>query len=336
MTDSTPSVQDKGKGRTRRYPVRFAINIYDLVPLILIFLLISTIFIIKPRLFNFDFIVTKSNAGLTLVLATIGQSFVLLAGGIDLSLGGILSLSSSLAATQMQNNWGSIVLWIGIIVGIGLLAGAINGYVVAVLKVAPFIATLATWSIFNGLALLVLNTPGGSAAKSLKDLVQGNPFQIPNTLLIIIALAVVWQLFKRTKYAMRIYAVGSEQARSHLNGINVVRTIILAYMLSGFFAATAGIYRTVEIGRGSPIAGESFILTSAAAALVGGIALGGGRGDLINSILGAFIMLFIFDLITFAGVTSFYTPMVQGIFLVLAVSINILGYRTRLRKALEQ
>lgn len=333
---SSPTTLDTGRARTTRYPVRRRVNIYDLIPLILFLVLVGLIFIIKPRLLNFNFIVVKSNAGLTMVLATIGQSLVLLSGGIDLSIGGVISLSNSLAATQMAADPGSILLWTVLILGIGLLVGIVNGYVVAVLRVAPFIATLASWSILNGLALLVLDDPGGKVAKPLKDLVRSDPLGIPNSLLVIFLLIVLWLIFKRTRIATQIYAVGSDDARSYVNGVNVIRIQILAYALSGFFAALAGIYRTVEIGLGSPIAGDPFILTSAAAALVGGIALGGGRGDLINAILGAFIMLFIFDLITFAGISSFYTPLVQGIFLVAAVSLNRVGYRARIRRALEQ
>jgi ribose transport system permease protein len=325
-----------GKTKTKRYPVRRAINIYELVPLILFVALVSLIFIIKPRLLNPGFIEVKSNAGLTMILATIGQSLVLLVGGIDLSIGGVISLTNSLAATQMQDTAGSVLLWVAIILGIGLLAGAVNGFVIAVLRVAPFIATLASWSILNGLSLLVLEDPGGQAAQPLRNFVRSDPLGVPNSLLFIFLLAGLWLLFKRSSLGTRLYAVGSEVTRSHLNGVSVVRIQIMTYMMAGFFAALAGIYRTVEVNKGSPIAGDSFILSSAAAALVGGIALGGGRGDLINAILGGFIMLFIFDLITFAGISSFYTPMVQGIFLIGAVSLNIVGYRTRIRKALEQ
>jgi ribose transport system permease protein len=333
---SSVTTGETPKMRTKRYPVRPEVNIYDLIPLLLFLALVSLIFIIKPRLFNLGFIEVKANAGLTMILATVGQAFVLLSGGIDLSIGGMISLANSLAATQMQDTVSSVILWTVLIMGLGLLAGLVNGYVVTVLQVAPFIATLASWSILNGLALLVLDDPGGKAARPLKSFVRSDPFGIPSSLLFILVLAVLWLLFKRSKLGTRLYAVGSAERRAYLNGVDVVRINIMAYMLAGFFAALAGIYRTVEVNRGSPIAGDPFILTSVAAALVGGIVLGGGRGDLINAMLGSFIMLFIFDLISFAGISSFYTPMVQGIFLIGAVSLNIVGYRARIRKALEQ
>ncbi len=334
---STESITlESGKKHTKRYPVRPSITVYDLVPLILFILVISLIFIIKPRLANVQFVELKANAGLTLVLATAGQTLALLTGGIDLSIGGVLSLTSSLAATMMTDEPLNILLWCAIILLIGMGAGLINGYVIAVLRVPPFIATLASWSIFNGLALLVLEDPGGHVSEPLRALVRSDPLGIPNSIVFIAILIVAWLLFKRSKWGTRLYAVGSDEAKAYLNGTDIVRTKMLAYVLSGCFAAVAGLYRTVEVGLGSPIAGDPFILTSAAAALVGGMSLAGGRGDLVNSILGAFIMLFIFDLIQFAGISSFYTPMVQGLFLILAVTLNTIGYRLQIRKALEQ
>ena len=181
-----------GTARTRRYKVRRAISIYDLIPLLLFVALLSIIFIIKPRLLNPQFIEVKSNAGLTMILATVGQSLVLLSGGIDLSIGGIISLTNSLAATQMHDTTQSVVLWVAIILAIGLLAGLVNGFVIAVLRVAPFIATLASWSILNGLALLVLDDPGGQAARPLRSFIRGDPLGIPNSFLFILILVGVW------------------------------------------------------------------------------------------------------------------------------------------------
>lgn len=315
--------------------IRLDVTVFDLVPYLLLALLISIIFLKNPRLANMNFVETKANAGFTLVLATVGQTMAILSGGIDLSIGGIISLTNSIAATMMTDAPSSILLWSTIIVLIGLGAGAINGYVVAVMGVAPFITTLATWSIFNGLALFVLEDPGGRVSKPLRELVRSDPLGIPNSIIFVLVIVAAWLLFKRSRWGWQFYAVGSNEENAHLNGIPVVRIKILAYMASGLFAALAGLYRTIDVGIGSPIAGDPFILTSAAAVLIGGASLAGGRGDLISSIIGAFIMLFINDVIFFIGVSSFYTPMVQGLFLIFAVAISALGYRMRQRKAIE-
>jgi ribose/xylose/arabinose/galactoside ABC-type transport system permease subunit len=129
--------------------------------------------------------------------------------------------------------------------------------------------------------------------------------------------------------------VGGDENHAYFNGVPVIRTKIMAYMTSGVFAALAGLYRTIEVNKGSPIGGDPFILTSAAAVLIGGIALSGGRGDLVAALAGAFIMLFINDLIFFAGISSFYTPMAQGFMLIFAVFLGVITYRIKLQRAVE-
>lgn len=322
--------------RTTRYPVRRGINFLDLIPIVILIGLIALIFIQKPNLMNARFIEIKANAAFTLILVTVGQTLVLLIGGIDLSVGGVISLANCLAATQMTDDPASIIFWCVAIILIGVFAGFINGFIIAVMRVTPFIATLATWSIFNGAALLILETPGGRVSRPFRQLIRSDPLGIPNTIVFIVVIILAWLWFKRTRWGTQLYAVGSHENHAFFSGVSIVRTKMAIYIASSVFAALAGLYRTVEVGTGSPIAGDPFILQSVAAALVGGISLAGGRGNLILSIAGAFVMLFINDLIQFSGVSSFYTPMVQGIFLITAVLLNATGYRIRLRRALEQ
>jgi ribose transport system permease protein len=321
---------------TRRYKSPLRVDPFALIPYILLIVLVGLIFAQNPRLMSWRFVEIKSNAAFTLILVTVGQSLVILSGGIDLSVGGVIALTNSLAATQMTNDTGSIVAWTIIIILIGFAAGLINGFIVSVMRVTPFIATLATWSIFNGLALLVLEDPGGSVPAMLKDFVRGSQGGIPNPIVFTLIIVVAWLLFRRSRWGIRLYAVGSHEAHAYFNGTKLTQVRMTAYVGAGVFAALAGLYRTIEIGKGSPIAGDPFILQSVAAALVGGIALSGGRGNLVSAIVGAFIMLFINDLIQFSGVSSFYTPMIQGILLIIAVFVNSLGYRMKLRRALAQ
>jgi ribose transport system permease protein len=333
----TTTTLDQAKPKTRRFPVRFGISPFDLVPYVLLVILLLAIFNEQPKLLEpkARFIEKKSNAAFSLVLTTVGQSLVILTGGIDLSVGGVISLSNSLAATRMTDDPGNIIVWCVVIVFIGASAGVVNGFIVSVMRVTPFIATLATWSIFSGIALTVLEDPGGKVPKSLKDVVRGDQlFGIPNSVVLIVLIVLIWLAFKRSRWGTRLYAVGSNESHAYLSGIPIRRTKLLAYILSGVFAALAGLYRTVDVNTGSPIAGDPFILQSVAAALVGGISLAGGRGGVIPAIVGAFVMLFINDLLQFMGVSSFYTPMVQGMFLIGAVLLNSVGYRIRLRRAL--
>jgi ribose transport system permease protein len=336
VTARTGTLESGGQTTTRRYKTPLRIEPVALIPYILLIVLVALIFAQNPRLMSWRFVEIKSNAAFTLILVTIGQSLVILSGGIDLSVGGVIALTNSLAATQMTDDPGSIVAWTIIIVLIGFAAGLLNGFIVSIMRVTPFIATLATWSIFNGLALLVLEDPGGSVPDLLKDFVRGDQLGIPNSIVMTLVIIAAWLFFRRSRWGIRLYAVGSHEAHAYFNGTKLTQTRMLAYVGAGVFAALAGLYRTIEIGKGSPIAGDPFILQSVAAALVGGIALSGGRGNLVSAIVGAFIMLFINDLVQFSGVSSFYTPMIQGLLLILAVFINSTAYRMKLRKALAQ
>jgi ribose transport system permease protein len=320
---------------TKRYKEGLRINPFDLVPIILLVLLIASILILNPGLIGLDTLETKANAALTLVLVATGQTFPILTGGIDLSVGGMISLTNSLAATQMTNDPLNITIWVILIGLIGFGGGAINGFIVAVMRVTPFIATLATWSVFSGLALLVLESDGGKASEPLKELIRTNIAGIPGSLIIILIILGLWLVFRRTRLITQIYAVGSNEKGAVISGTNVVRIKILAYAFSGFFAAMAGLYRTIQVGSGSPVAGDGLILPSVAAVVIGGTSLAGGRGGVEKSIVGALIMLFINDVIFFAGVRTFYTPMVQGVLLVVAVAINAYGYRQSLKRGRE-
>jgi ribose transport system permease protein len=314
------------KGRAR-------LDIFALVPYILLIILIIAVVSLNPRLLSLQVLETKLNNGLPLMFMTTAQALVILTGGIDLSIGGVLSLGTAIAATQMGEGLASIVLWSLIILLVGLSAGSINGLIVTYMRVTPFIATLATWSIWSGIALFVLPKEGGSIPRSLKDIVQkGALLGLPKSFCLLVLLIVFWLLIKRTRFGTMIYAVGSSRSSAYLSGAPVKRTLIMTYALSGLLAATGGLYRTIQYSAGSPTAGDPFILTSAAAVIMGGMSLAGGRGGVVPSIVGALILLLINDLNYFMGVSTFYTPMVQGVLLIIAVAIQSLGNYLRARR----
>jgi len=325
---------DRGAaGGTVRYPRRSRIDPFGLFPVVLLGAIVAAIVVLQPSLATASFLETKTNAAVSLILVTMGQTLVILTGGIDLSVGGVISVTNALAATQMHDDPVSIVLWSVLIALFGLGAGLINGFIVAVMRVTPFIATLATWSIWSGAALLVLEQDGGRVAPGFRAIVRTHAGPIPGSLLIIIGLVVIWVLLKRSRLGARIYAVGSDARAAARSGAQVRRTLFVVYGLSGLLAAMAGLYRVVQVGSGSPVAGDGFILTSVAAVLIGGTSLAGGRGGFGMSLTGVLILLSLNDLIFFAGVSTFYTPMVQGALLVAAVAINAVGYRLSLRRA---
>jgi ribose transport system permease protein len=145
-------------------------------------------------------------------------------------------------------------------------------------------------------------------------------------------LIVFWLLLKRTRLGTLIYGVGSNRYSAYLSGAPVRQTLIITYTLSGLLAAAGGLYRTIQYSAGSPTAGDPYILTSAVAVIMGGMSLAGGRGGVVPSIVGAIILLLINDLIYFLGVSTFFTPMVQGVLLIAAVAIQSLGNYLRARR----
>lgn len=306
---------------------------FALVPyLILIFLAVAVVSL-NPKLFSLQVLETKLNNGLPLLFATTAQALVILTGGIDLSIGGVLSVGTAIAATQMDSTWQSIALWTCIILMMGLSAGLVNGLIVTYMRVTPFIATLATWSVWSGVALFILPKEGGTIPRMLKVLVQkGTILGLPKSALILLLIILFWLVLKRTRFVTRIYAIGSNRNSTYLSGAPVRRTLILTYALSGLLAAMGGLYRTIQYSAGSPTAGDPFILTSAAAVIMGGMSLAGGRGGIVPSLVGAMILLLINDLIYFLGISTFYTPMVQGVLLIAAVAIQSLGNYLKARR----
>jgi len=332
----TTAAGDAAKGerpfRSTRYKRGVRIDFFDMVPFLILIVLIATMIALNPSLASFSTLESKSNAALVTILVASGQTFVILTGGLDLSVGAVVALTNSLSATQMTEDPRNIIFWVLAIAMIGLGAGALNGLIVTIMRVTPFIATLATWSVWSGVALLVLESDGGRASGPFKEVVRGHVLGIPGSLVILIIVLAGWSVLRRTRWGVELFAVGSNEKAALLSGTSVVRAQILAYSLSGFFAAMAGLYRTVQVGSGSPVAGLTLVLPSIAAVVLGGASLSGGRGGVGSSVIGALILLFTNDVIFFMGISTFYTPMVQGLLLASAVAINVFGQRLRLRR----
>lgn len=302
-------------------------------PLLLTVVLVVWIFLLNPRLLAPAQLEIKANALLSLVLLAVGETIVILAGGIDLSVAGVVSVANVVAATQMTNgNWPLVVVGLTIF---GVTSGLINAAIIVGFRISPFMATLAMWSIWSGVADLILPFSGGAPASDFAALVRSKPAGIPSSVLVIAAIAIWWAWFKRTEAGMRIYAIGSDERAAFLSGIPVVRTKILAYGLAGLFAALAGIYRTVQIGSAEPSSGNGQLLPAVVAVVIGGASLAGGIGGAGMTILGVVIVLSISDLVFFLGVQTFYTPMFQGAFLIAAVALNVVASRRRIQRGVR-
>lgn len=296
-------------------------TLWGQIPYLILFALIAILLSVEPKLFSLTWLGITTNAAMTLVFVAAAETLVILIGGIDLSVAGILSFTNALATVRLGHGDGPIGLWLLIIAAMGTIAGLFNGLVVHYMKVQPFIVTLATWSIWDGLALFVLPTEGGTVPSAYVNAVKGSLMGLPKSLLIIMILALAWAFIRRTSLGLNILAIGSKESAAYLTGVNVGRTKIVVYALAGFLSALGGLYQTAYVASGSPTAGDTYILPAIAAVVIGGTSLAGGDGSVGRTIVGAFILLLINNVLLFLGVSSYYTDLFQGALLIVAVGL---------------
>jgi ribose transport system permease protein len=301
---------------------RSTVNGVALIPYVILVLLYVTMILLAPKLFNFAWLGLKTNDAMTLILVSMGQTIVMLAGGIDLSVGGVICVTNSIAALYMQNTTGGMLLMSVAMLALGAAIGLLNGIAITRTQLQPFIVTLASWSVWGGVAIWILPIDGGTPPKGFINALLARPAGISLSIILIVVFILAWFVFKRTRLGSSIYAVGSSEKAAHLNGINVNRTKLVVYGLSGLLAAAAGLYRTAQLASGSPLAGNSFIMTSIVAAVIGGTSLAGGRGGLVGSMLGAIILRLITDVLVFLGVSTYWSTLCQGLLLILAVVVS--------------
>jgi ribose transport system permease protein len=293
------------------------------VSIVLFVLLEILTMCIQPNLLTMNWINLKSEAAITLILASIGETFVLLVGGIDLSIAGIISIVNCFAVVCMRDNPASIIVVSLASLGIGLGIGLINGFIIQRFSVQPFIVTFSTWYICGGIAYLILPKDGGTPPDDFANALMyriGDQFSI--TLIIIVVLLILWAWFRRTQLGISLYAVGNNALNASLNGINVKRVNIFAYGASGFFAALCGLFRVAVVATGSPTGGESYFNQAIAAVVIGGTLLSGGIGGQYGTIIGVLAFNAIADLLVFAGASSYWSTLLSGILLIVSVLIS--------------
>jgi ribose transport system permease protein len=267
---------------------------------------------------------------LPLSLAAVGQSLVILTRGIDLSVGGMMDMTNGLAALKLQGGFATEALWTVIILLVGAAGGLLNGLLVAFGRLQPILVTLGTLSIFQGIALWILPSPGGHVAGGYTSFFL-NP-NAPSALIFVLLLGLAWVAFRRTRLGVQIFAVGNDEVAARANSVPVARTKVLVYMLAGVMAAAAGIALATTTTGGDATGGDVFTLSSIAAVVVGGVSLFGGRGSAVGAICGAFVLTLLVDVLFFANIDPLFQPFYQGLFLVLAVGASTLLGRFLVRR----
>jgi ribose transport system permease protein len=274
-----------------------------------------------------------ARAALPFALATVGMAIVILAGGIDLSIATMMAVASVTGAVLMQGatDAQSVAVVLGVLL-LGLAMGAINGFLITVSKVPDIVVTLAMLFVWQGVALLILNAPGGAAAPWLRALSTGTILGLPRAVVFLaVVTALIWLPIRRSRLGLRLYAIGSDPLAAFRSGVPVGQTRVIAYALCGLFAALGGLSVSMGTGIGEPIPGP-YLLASVAAVVLGGVVLGGGRGGLLGPILAVFILRTVRMDLTLLSVDPNVAAIVEGTIMVAVVMFGAV-LATRGRKA---
>ena len=258
-------------------------------------------------------------------IAAIGMTLVMLTGGIDISVGSMLAMAGVLCA-KLSADLG-MPLWVAVIFTLllGALFGLINGVSVTRFHIPALIATLATQTILKGIAYLITNAvPVKNLSDTYKFLGQGYLFGIvPVPLVITIALFVLaWWYLDKTYLGRRVYLAGGNEEAARLSGINTKLTITSTYVLSGIFAAIAGVLMAARLGSGQPSVGSGFEMDVITATVVGGISVNGGKGRVVNVFVGACIMGVLANGMTMMNINQYLQWIINGVVLLFAVTMS--------------
>lgn len=291
------------------------------MPLLVILFLAVTV-TIHPAYDSFD---SQSLAmgAMPLAFAAAAQAVVVISGGIDLSVGSMIAVSNVLAASTMENaTFGESLLLAAAILVAGALQGGINGLIVVFSRVPDVVVTLTTGFIWGGVALLILERPGGGAPEQFLALGAGTlftPWLSGALVLVVAAVAIIWIPVRNSRLGLLLYAVGSNRAAAFRSGVNIELTRFLAYVLGGLFSAAGGIGLTMTTGIGSPLAGVYYTLSGLAAAVLGGVSLSGGRGGIVGPVLAAYVLTLIPTDLIFLNIDPNFGQVIQGTLIVLVV-----------------
>ena len=293
------------------------------------FVLIFALYIAKHQAgWTAPVITTAANKGVLLAIVAMAQTIPVLTSGIDLSVGMVFVLANCVAShlvvgTPLQAAFGVVA-----VLAIGALCGWINGAIIVYGRLQPIITTLATGTIYYGIALGLRPVPGGDVHAGLADALTGAlPGGVPAMLVVLIAVVLlVWVPYRRSAVGRAALAIGSSEAAAYMSGVNIGRTKIVAYTLAGLLAAIGGLLLTFVTysGEASATIGGVYTLNSIAAVVIGGTSLAGGAGSAIGSIFGALVLRTIGDLLFVFDFEPLWQPLFQGIILLTAVSLGAL------------
>jgi ribose transport system permease protein len=271
-------------------------------------------------------VTTAANKGVLLALVAMAQTLPILTGGLDLSVGMVFIMCNSLASVVVVGTPLQTALGVIAVLGVGALAGLINGCIVVYGRLQPIITTLATGAVYYGIALWLRPIPGGDVQEDLADFMTYTVFEVVPTslVLLLVVVLVIWLPFRRSMLGRGCYAAGSAESAAYMSGVQIGRSKLAAYTLASFLAALSGLMLTFVTysGEASAPIGNTYTLNSIASVVIGGTSLYGGAGGAIGSIFGAFVLRTIDDLLFVFDLPPLWQPLFQGVVLLTAVSLG--------------
>lgn len=262
-----------------------------------------------------------------LAIASIGQTFAILSGGIDLSVGAAISLTTAMSSAMMGGPWGIPIGLLALLL-MAFLVGLANGLGSGTLRVPPLITSLSLMMVLQGIALWYRPAPGGYVPAGFARLLTAawGPASVPLFVLALAAAGAAY-LLHRTKFGQYVYAVGGNRRIAESAGVNTRAVLAFVYVVCSFMAMVAGLMLTGRIRTGDPIIGTPFGLDSVTAVVIGGTSLAGGRGDILGSIAGAYIVGMLSNIMNMLSVNAFYQYVLKGVLLIVAMIVYALAGR---------
>jgi ribose transport system permease protein len=316
------------KMKKRSNQVSLINRIGDYWTVCVLIIIIALFGILAPKFISaYNFLSTTTSATETLLLA-IGETFVIITAGIDLSVGAILGLSGVTGGLVMQALGGSVLsLILGVIVSLltGLIFGSLNGIIVAKMKITPFITTLGTMGVASGITFILTNAADiTTLPASLDSFGSGNIFGLFSYPVIVTAIiCIIAGIFlAKTRFGKYTYAVGSNSEAARRTGINVPHHIIKVYALSGLLASISGIIVAARFASASPISGQNDELNAIAAVVIGGASLYGGTGKILGSVVGSIIIAVLTSGLVILNVQAYWQTVVVGVIIIAAVFVE--------------
>lgn len=294
--------------------------LWVMVALVIIMSMISPTFFTSRNLIN-----VVKQASITSIIG-VGMTFVLITGGIDLSVGSVMALSGTLAASVAvadKNMPIAVVLLAG--TALGTLCGLINGIGVSYIGFPPFIMTLGMMTIARGIPLVYTNgTPIFGLSDAFNALANTMLFGIPTLVYYMVVISIIgYIILSKTVLGRQIYGIGGNEEAARLSGVPVAKLKMLVYVFSGFLSGVAGILICSRITSGNGTVAEGYEMNAISAAVIGGVSMTGGSGSVLGMVVGAMILTIIQNSFDIMGVNSFYQDIIKGIIILLAVFLDL-------------